>query len=583
LLKAPRLVHAATVLLALSCLPLAATAQDTARAVYPCDGHIISAIAIHSLPPYSSLLSGHARPLATALTAAHIVTKPNVIRAFLELQVGQACTELRRRESERILRAQPFLAVVRVTVFDDHVGGVRIDVFTEDEISLFGGISLQAAVPHLTGLALGELNLAGQGLSVGGAWHAGLGLRDMYGLQIIDHAVAGRPYVLSLQGAREFLGGYWSVRLANPFFTDLQKNAWLIDFGSARSYVAFPSEQLDEQPNLDARINYGQIGFLTRLRGGPGNLSLVGASVSGEWETPGVQPILLPDSGGDVPDTIPGLAARYSPLNAIRINALLGIRDVNYLRVAGFDALAGEQDLQRGVQIGTVIGPSLAVFGTHTEDLLLAGGGYAGWASPNAFAGIELQAQARENRQNALWDDIVVGGSFAFYYKPSVPNVFEARTEYGLGLDQRLPFALAFADPRGGPRGFGGSYVAGGERLVERLEDRMLLRSVKGLGDFGLALFTDLGRMWAQGVPFGVNSSTAVGVGIGLLAALPARSKRTWRLDLAVPVTRSYPHGGLEIRFSSADRTAHFYVEPHDLSVARDRTIPTSIFEYPPR
>jgi hypothetical protein len=558
-------------------------AQDTARMVFPCDGHVVSAIDIHSLPPYSSLLSGHLRPAATVLTAAHITTQPNVIRAFLVLQVGQPCTELRRAESERILRAQPFLAVVRVTVYDDHVGGVRVDVFTVDEISLFGGIILQTAAPHLTGLALGESNLGGQGLSVGGAWHAGLALRDMYGAQIIDHEIAGRPYVLEVQGAREFIGGYWGVRLVHPFFTDLQKDAWLVDFGQVRSYVAFPSEALDEQPNLDARINYGQVGFLTRLKGGPGNLSLVGASLSGEWETPGTQPILLSDSSGEVPDTVPGLVARYAPLDVIRINALLGIRDVHFLRVQGFDALAGEQDLARGVEIGMSIGPSLAAFGTHTQDLLLGAGGYAGWPSERTFAGVQLQAQAREDRQNGFWDDIVVGGQFAFYWKPSVPNTFEANTEYGLGLNQRLPFALAFADPRGGPRGFGGSYVAGGERLVERLEDRMVIRSVKGLGDFGLAFFTDVGWMWAQGVPFGVNSGPAVGAGIGLLAALPGHSKRTWRIDLAYPVTHVFPHGGLEIRFSSTDRTAHFYIEPHDLSVARDRTIPTSIFEYPPR
>src|SRR5271165_4094231 len=141
-------------------------ARDTARLVRRCDGFRISAIGIQSLPPYNSLLSGHLKPVASGLTAAHIVTQPNVIQAFLALHVGDICTELRREESERILRAQPFLAVVRVTVYEDHQGGVRIQVFTEDEISISGGIAVQAPAPHVIGLALGESNLAGEGLGI---------------------------------------------------------------------------------------------------------------------------------------------------------------------------------------------------------------------------------------------------------------------------------------------------------------------------------------------------------------------------------------------------------------------------------
>lgn len=563
-------------------MPGAMAAQDTARFVARCDGLRVSAIEIVSQPPYNSLLSGHARPVASMLTAAHIVTQPSVIRAFLALHVGDVCTELRRAESERILRAQPFLAVVRVTVWDDHVGGVRVQVFTEDEISLFGGIALQAPAPHVIGLALGESNLAGEGLSVGGAWHYGVGLRDMYGAQIIDHEIAGRPYVLTLTGAREELGGYWSVRLVHPFFTDLQNSAWLIDFGQVRSYVGFPSDSLPEPVNLDYQLNYAQIGFLTRLRGGPGHLSLVGLSLSGEGETPGTQPIFLPDSGGTLPDSNPSLVARYAPLDVARINLLLGIRDVSFLRVTGFDALAGDQDLTRGVQLGAVIGPSLPWFGPNTKDLLLALGGFAGWASPHSFVGMQFLAQARENRITGQWDDMLVGGRLAFYWKPSLPHTFEASTEYGLGLNQRLPFVLTFGDPRGGVPGFQNSNAGGGERLVERLDDRWLVRSVKGLGDFGVAVFSDIGRMWAQGVPYGVNSSTVVSAGVSLLAALPNRSKRTWRMDLAFPLTPGN-QGRFELRFFSSDQTAHFYIEPHDLSVARDRTIPTSIFEYPPQ
>ena len=231
--------------------------------------------------------------------------------------------------------------------------------------------------------------------------------------------------------------------------------------------------------------------------------------------------------------------------------------------------------------MGGLIGPSLPFIGSTAPDLLLAAGGYVGSATPHSWIGAQFLAQGRDSRSKGTWDDILVGGRLAFYWKPSLAHTFEASTEYGLGLNQLLPFALTFSDPRGGIRGFHGSTVAGGERLVERLEDRWVVHSFKGLGDFGLAVFSDIGRMWAQGVPYGVNSNTTVGAGIGILAALPVRSKRIWRVDFAFPVTHD-PHGSFEIRFTSTDHTAHFYIEPFDLSVARDRAIPTSIFEYPP-
>jgi hypothetical protein len=90
-------------------------------------------------------------------------------------------------------------------------------------------------------------------------------------------------------------------------------------------------------------------------------------------------------------------------------------------------------------------------------------------------------------------------------------------------------------------------------------------------------------RIWAEGVPYGVNSPTAVGVGISLLAAIPIHSKRLWRVDFAVPATHDPNAGHYEIRFSASDASGRFYIEPHDLACARERTVPTSIFEYPPQ
>lgn len=558
-----------------------AVAQDTAHVVTPCDGLRVSAIIIRPQVPYYAGYGGQWRPLARTLASVHSVTRPEVIRSFLALHVGEPCSEVRRRESERILRVQPFLSEARVTTYADTLGGVRVDVFTADEISVLGAVSARTQAPHVVGLRLGDGNLAGQGIRVVGEWAQGFALRDHFGGRITDYQVDGRPYQLTLQGNRNQLGGDWSANLVHPFLTDLQRVGWIIEAGELRTYVSFLRPVSEQAPTLDFSRHYGQLGALVRVGGRPGHVTLFGMSVSGENEIPGEHPLLVGDSV--VRDSNPALVARYASLNATRINALFGLRDVTFRRVRGFDALNGEQDIQIGLQFGVLIGRSVQVLGTTSNDVLLASTAYFGAGSARSYVGVQVNAQSRRDLPTNTWDNILGAGRLAWYWKPAAAHTIIASTEFSGGLDQRLPFELTLADLRGGVRGFHKSQIGGGQRSVSRLEEHWLLGSVKDVGELGLAAFTDVGRIWAQGVPYGVNSPTEVSVGLGLLAAVPIHSKKMWRIDFAVPVTHDVTAGRYEIRFSTTDGSGRFYIEPHDVVRARDRAVPTSIFEYPPQ
>ena len=99
--------------------------------------------------------------------------------------------------------------------------------------------------------------------------------------------------------------------------------------------------------------------------------------------------------------------------------------------------------------------------------------------------------------------------------------------------------------------------------------------------DAGFAAFTEVGTLWAGDAPYGVNA-TRVTVGVSLLAAYPTRSKRLYRADIAFPLTRSGEGmGRIEVRFSSADRTQGFWLEPEDVGRARTGTEPSRLFEWP--
>jgi hypothetical protein len=554
--------------------------QDTGRVISPCDGRIVRAIQIRPRTPYYAGFGGQWQPLARALTAVHPVTRPEVIRSFLALAVGEPCTEVRRAESERILRAQPFLSEVRVTTFDDRNGGIRVSVVTVDEVSLLGGLSVRSQAPHVTAARLGDGNLVGQGLSVVADWADGLGLRDRFGGRITDYAVFGRPYEMSLVGTRDELGGYWTGTFVHPFFTDLQRIAWIVQIGERRNYVNFLNATTPLTPNLDLRRRFAQIGGVGRVQGVPGHLELFGLSISDEREAPGSQAVVLPPGEAVRPDTNPALVAQYRQLNATRINAIAGLRNIRFLRVKGFDALDGEQDIKLGTEVGVVGGRSLLLPGRTSNDVLLATSIYSGIGSSNYLLAVQASGESRNDLSSNVWDDIFVSGRAALYWKPARPHTVIISEEYSLGLDARLPFTLVLADPRGGVRGFSSSLVAGGERTVTRFEERWLIGPFKDLGDIGVAGFADVGRIWAQGVPYGVNSPTAVGLGFSFLAAVPVHSKRLWRMDFAFPVTRD-PNARFQIRFASTNGAEVFYITPRDIALARTQSVPTQIFEYP--
>jgi hypothetical protein len=143
-----------------------------------------------------------------------------------------------------------------------------------------------------------------------------------------------------------------------------------------------------------------------------------------------------------------------------------------------------------------------------------------------------------------------------------------------------VPFALSLGDHRGGVRGYDDATAPGGQRLVARFEDRYFLGSPYGVGDLGGALFADAGRLWASNVPFGESTPVRFSVGVSLIASAPPRSARLWRLDIALPVNPGMPRR-LQFRIESSNRTSFFWREPDDLLLAREKTVPSSIFNWP--
>ncbi len=575
--------------------PAVLVAQSLEGVAVPCKGQIISRIDVTTKPPFEVRGSKVLRRLTHELTQIHATTNPAVIRRFLALRPGMACDELRRLDSERILRGQPYLADASIIPILDDAGGVYLSVVTTDEISLVLGGGGSGGNPYLKAIRLGEQNFMGEAVSVVGQWKYSEHFRDNFSAFITDYQFLGRPYQMSVLGARNELGGEWGFEVSHPFRSDLQKFSWRTTAGSREEYRYFRRLQvvlppLDGEdlvaegprprpPAVLLQRGYADMGGVARIGPPGGTLGLVGGSISYEDEMPQNFPTAV-GRGTIQRDTIGILVDRYVRHRSTRLNALAGLRDVRYIQVTGFEALDGRQDMRKGFEIATLLGRGYELLGSKVNDLFASANIYAGAGTPSIFAAVEGTIEGRRDNETKRWDGILGSGRFATYSKPAPRQTVLTSLEWSGGWKQRIPFQLFLGDRTGGPRGYEKSVLGGGQRMVLRLEDRFFLGRVKSLASVGIAPFTDLAKIYAGDAPFGVTTGINASVGLSLLASVPPKSQRMWRLDVAFPLNRDH---GAQLKFSLVNRdfTSVFWREPADIRRNRERSVPTSIFNWP--
>ena len=557
-------------------MPARARAQGEQRPLESCDGQLVTAVDVRTLPPYPDGVLRRSRSLARIVRALHTTTKPELVRRFVILEPGQFCTDLRLSESERILRAQPFLAEASVRAFADSFG-VRIDVVTVDEVSAVAGVAMRQSSPYLSALRLGSRNALGEGMYVSGEWREGDFYRDTYGARIVDYQFLGRPYQLSLVGRRRRVGSTWAGELSHPYLTDLQRIAWRASAVGSHDFIPLLRAGAGEVSVALDRHAW-DVGGIVRI-GPPGRLSLFGASLSSERTYPGLTPLIFTDAGPAV-DTTAALGIAYTPARSARVNALWGVRNISFLRVRGFDALTGVQDVRRGFQLGTLFGRSLTVLGSRDDDIFLAMDVYAGGGTRNAFAAVQLLGEGRQDYDENRFDDILSRGRAIGYWRLASRHMLTTEIEWSGGWRQRIPFQLTLGDRDGGVRGYAASHAAGARRGIARVEERWFVGTPRDVADMGLAFFVDGGKLHAGDAPFGQNTPVRLGTGIGILAGFPPRSKQIWRLDIAVPIG-SDPDAKWELRLSGGDPTRTIWRDPDDVARARSRVVPTSVFTWP--
>src|SRR5215207_3987907 len=465
-------MHRAThrwLVIGLLCAPCApgarAAAQAPDTAGVRCNGQTVTRIDIRpGRPPFEGTAAKW-RAAARAVGLHHATTQLHVIRSFLALEVGRPCTEFRRAESERILRAQPFIGDARVRIVADSGGGVAAIVETTDEIPVLVGGRFRGITPDA--LSLGNANIGGLGLRAEVQWERARSYRTGYGGRLVTYAAFDRPYVMSLDAYRHRIGHDAGIELAHPFFTDLQRISWHVEVRSSTIYPHFNRPARDP---LALRLGDQRwdVSGVVRVFG-TGTVGLVGGALTGRHVAPGSAGVIVSDTGFAT-DSGTALRNRYAPFKVTRAGAIVGLRRVRYVQVNGFDALTGPQDVASGISGALFVGRGFPSMGE--SDVLFSGATYAGIARRGFLLADLAEVEGRRDRVTPGWNSVVGSMRTALYLGEGPGTVLILSDELSGGLRSRLPLQLTFSDRRGGVRGYRSSGLAGERRNVARAEVR---------------------------------------------------------------------------------------------------------------
>lgn len=554
--------------------PVIAPAPDPVLAT--CNGETITAIDIYRYAPSPRGRNAEARAASDpAGRGRRLDADTRVIAAYLRLRVGGTCTEQNRADSERSLRLQRFIASAAVTPLEAGPGRVRIrvDVVNEFELVVGGGL----AGLQLDEIRLGTLDYRGKGRTVIGSLERGGAYRSGIGADVVQPGVFGHPATLSFSGAFAPLGGHSSVDYVLPFLAEAQANAVLVHLSSEERYDDI---YRNAQETASARVQRSayQVGVMHRIgRPGRGLIGLAGLLALGAYSEADTGLVFVTDSGLQ-PVTDGHLDSTYGVFQSHHITALAAVRALRFRRAGRLDALRAEQDIATGIEVSVLGGPRV---GGPRNDLLgvslfLGAGGERSYGVARAH----FEGRLDGGISDGDWEFVVAHAEASWY---RIRSARQTRTWSLLASSTQghpLPVQLSMRDHRGGVLGHAYSTRAGASRVVLRREDRWLLTDEGASADVAIGMFADVGQLWAGDAPFGFNTPLMGSVGLSLMGAYPSGGKRTYRLDIGVPIVRGPGDRAVAIRFSAFDRSSTRMPEPNDIRRSRFETGPATALRW---
>ena len=526
----------------------------------------------------------------------HVRTRETVIRRELLFREGDCFVPSLLADSERILRSLSFIADADVFAVPQPDGSHHVVVETRDEWSMrlepqWDGDN---GAMVLSGVELREDNLLGTGQHVSAYLKEYQGER-VYGAAVGTRQLFGTLLDADLGVARTPVGVSVTQRLAYPFRGENGRWAFReqIEHLERNFEIFVPREEgpgVQRRFFAEARRSF-DVGTVMRL-GRRGNLTLFGIALAGEWiEWP--RDYLSVDGGGDLP-----ASAQQSPeeplpvlgldtISSVQVVFLAGQRNVRFERRRALDAVRGTEDVRLGVEAEVAVGRSLEAFSDDDDLRLDVGFALSAEPGPGVLAGVRASASGRRDFGAAAtsveWRNIFGQVDAWAYWRPSEESrhTFVAAVAAVGGWRTMVPFQLTLGS-RVGMRGFPTHAYPGERRIVGTLEHRAYVGwPYPRLFDLGTAVFVDVGKIWEGGDSFGMDSPLAASAGVGLRMAFPPDSRRTYRLDIATPLTGQDGRRGIVVTLGVGQAVGRAREDDSQLRRSNRRALSASVFSFP--
>lgn len=516
------------------------------------------------LPPDTRFLWAYR--LANTL---HYRTREEFIRNELLFRTGECMDTLLLAETERLLRNYPFIARSDVFSVPQPDGTQHVIVDTQDEWTTRVDVGFEFEDGfRFTGISLAEENFLGRGMLMRLFFEEDRERQDM-GLELGTPRLMGTRWDARISLGQTRTGNFFEESLFYPFVGEVGRLAARQSFLRRETLFSYVLPHDREHTNLLLPFVDRRWDLVGGIRlGEPGNLTVLGAGMSGESVQFGTYPF-----GTEVvrrtdftrtdpasPAQIQEVAPQVQERTASRVNFFLGQRNLRFVQRRGLDALKGIQDIQVGTEIFVGIGRTLDVTGEggvdlpddlHTQISLFVGGAWEEWTL-NAQGRVEARQTYPSGSMGKDWKDVFGEADAYFYWQPAAQpeHTVLFRLSAAGGWEVETPFQLTLGGPEA-VRGYREEEFPGAQRVVFTWEDRFYLAwPAPELFDFGLSVFLDMGHIQPGDVPFGVKPGWRSSLGLGVRFGLPPGTRTMTRVDVALPLKSRVQLKDLVLRLS---------------------------------
>lgn len=470
----------------------------------------------------------------------HIDTHERALRDLLLFEPGQPLTIEQLEESERLLRARPYLYDARVVPRRVCGNVVDVDVVTRDVWTLLPRIGFdRAGGDNSYAIGILDPNVLGTGKSVSVGYSKD---QDRSGVDFFyeDPNVRGSRTALAVYLENADDGSRQLLDVRRPFFSFDTRYALGVRVDNFDREEGL-YELGQEVSEFRHETRFGEVfGGWSRGRQ-PGDRV-------GRWRVGYTYEDHTFDrlSGVLAPDPFPEDRTYAYPW--------IGYESVKerFETMRNFDRFHRTEDLNLGRRWGARLGWSDEVFGGDDQSRLVVRGGYS-----NATRMGQRHLYRYGLSLDGYWSftadeeqDVVTRAYGRYNFERSEHRAFAASLDLvyvrNLPVDRQL---LLGGDS--GLRGYPSRYQTGDRRFLLTVEERFFTDYYPfRLARVGYAVFADVGRAWDSDSPSGDGFGVLADVGVGLrLESTRTRSDRILHLDLAFPLADGKDVSAMEILF----------------------------------